>query len=85
MDFRRLLTFLKNKRIEILYHELKNVQGPPAELSLPYTTNTKKRMVALVARIAKLYEIDKEKEPSYKLIRGFYKDKNGIVQYPFVF
>ena len=63
----------KDKRIEALYHELKNVRGPPAELSLPYTTNTKKRMVALVARIAKLYEIDKEKEPSYKLIRGFYQ------------
>ena len=82
MDFRRLLTFLKNKRIEMLYHQLKNVRDPPAELSLPYTTNRKKRMVA---RIAKLYDIDKEKEPSYKLCRGFYKDKNGIVQYPFVF
>ena len=73
----------KDKRIEALYHELKNVRGPPAELSLPYTTNTKKRMVALVARIAKLYEIDKEKEPSYKLIRGFYQ--SDLVQYPYAF
>ncbi len=70
----------KDKRIEVLYHELKNVLDPPAELSLPYTTNAKRRADALVTRIAKLYDIDKEKEPSYKLIRGFYD--SGIVQYP---
>ena len=75
----------KDERIERLYHELRKMLDPPAELSLPYTKNTKKRADALVARIAKLYDIDKEKEPSYKLVRGFYKDKNGIVQYPFVF
>ena len=74
----------KDGRIERLYHELRKMLDPPAELSLPYT-KTKKRADALVARIAKLYDIDKEKEPSYKLVRGFYKDKNGIGQYPFVF
>jgi hypothetical protein len=73
----------KDKRIEALYHELKKMRDPPAELSLPYTTNTKKRTVALVSRIAKLYEIDKEKEPSYKLNRGFYQSE--FVQYPYAF
>ena len=72
----------KDGRIERLYHELRKMLDPPAELSLPYTKTTKKRTDALVARIAKLYDIDKEKEPSYKLVRGFYKDKNGIVQVP---
>jgi hypothetical protein len=73
----------KDKRIETLYHELKNVMDPPAELSLPSTTNTKKRMGALVTRIAQLYEIDKKKEPSYKLIRGSYR--STLVQYPYAF
>jgi hypothetical protein len=55
----------------------------PLQLSLPYTTNTKKRCKALVTRIAKLYEIDQENKPSYKLLRGTYND--GIVKYPFAF
>lgn len=74
----------KDKRIELLYYELKMALNPPAELLLPYTNNTKKRAHELVVRIAKLYDIDKEKKASYKLIRGFY-DENGLVKYPYVF
>ena len=48
---------------------------PPAELSLPYTANTKKRCDMLVERIAKLYDIDTtKKEPSINSFRGFYTD-----------
>ncbi len=56
---------------------------PRTELSLPYTINTKKRTGALVTRIATLYDIDKDKGPSYKLVRGFYH--NDIVRYPYAF
>lgn len=74
----------RDKIIERLYKELKEVFDSPKELSLPYTTNTKKRKHQLVERIAKLYpDIDREKEPSYKLVRGVYND--GTIEYPFAF
>lgn len=74
----------KDKRIERLYYELKELLKPAAELLLPYTNTIKKRADVLVTRIAELYDIDKEKKPSYKLIRGLYNE-NGVVQYPYVF
>jgi hypothetical protein len=73
----------KDKRIEELYYQLKNIDGPAKDLSLPYTTNTKQRSRMLSTRIRKLYDTDSEKEPSYKLVRGFYN--NGVVKYPFAF
>jgi hypothetical protein len=73
----------KDKRIERLYHQLKDIDNPAQELSLPYTSVTKKRSRIIAERIGKLYDIDNEKEPSYKLVRGFYN--NGVVKYPFAF
>jgi hypothetical protein len=75
----------RDKKMQQLFEQLKNVLNPPSELSLPYTTNTRKRKEALYSRIAqsKFYDIDTEKESSYKLVRGFYTD--SIVQYPFAF
>lgn len=69
--------------IEESYHELKNALTPPKELSIPYTTNRKERVEALVPRIAEIYNIDKNKKPSYRIEWGYYDD--GIVQYPSAF
>jgi hypothetical protein len=69
--------------IERFYKGLKSVLPPPRKISLPYTTNRKERMNALVARIAEIYNIDKTKKPTYRIEWGYYDD--GIVQYPFVF
>jgi hypothetical protein len=41
------------------------------------------RIDALVSRIARFYDIDKGKKPSYRLQRGYYDD--GIIQYPYAF
>lgn len=73
----------KDQRIEQLFYQLRNVLDAPVELSLPFTTITKNRSNALVTRIAKLYDIDREQKPSYRLIRGLYRD--GVVRYPFAF
>lgn len=73
----------KENQIEKLYYLLKSILAPPNALALPHTTNTKQRTTALVGRIAEIYDIDKEKEPSYKIIRGQYDD--GIIKYPYVF
>ena len=72
-------------RIEKLFKNLIKipVTATPKELSLPYTTNRKNRVAALRARIGTIYDIDKSKEPSYRLERGYYD--NGIVQYPYAF
>src|SRR5918996_2978391 len=69
--------------IEELYKELKNALPPQKKLSIPYTTNRKDRINALVPRIAELYSIDKTEEPSYRIEWGYYDD--GIVKYPFAF
>jgi hypothetical protein len=69
--------------IEQLYKELESTLPPPRKISLPYTTNHKERMNTLVPRIAEIYNIDKTKQPSYRIEYGYYDD--GIVQYPFEF
>ena len=73
----------RDKIIEKLFNQLKDVWNPPSELSLPYTTNTKKRCAILVERIAKLYEIDTTKKPVYKLVRKICTD--DVVRYPAAF
>lgn len=72
-------------RIEKLFKNLKEIPATatPEQLSLPYTTNRKNRVGALRARIGRVYDIDKGKEPSYRLERGFYD--NSMVQYPYAF
>lgn len=76
----------RDKMIERLYNQLRKAIPPPQELLLPYTTNTKKRCEVLVNRIAKLYDIDTTKKPSYKLVRGVYTDDNiRTLQYPIAF
>jgi hypothetical protein len=47
----------RDKIIEQLFKQLRNVFRAPEELSLPYTTNTRKRCAALVERISKLYDV----------------------------
>lgn len=69
--------------IKEFYNQLKYVLPPQEKLSLPYTTNRKERINALVPRIAKLYNIDKTKKPSYRIEWGYYHD--GIVKYLFAF
>ena len=78
----------KDKIIEKLFNQLTKVLNPPAELSLPYTTNTKTRRDVLVERIGKLYNIDtsEKSKSSYKLVRGIYRDDNiQTLEYPFAF
>ena len=65
----------KDKRIEVLYHELKKCARPTSGIIITLYDEREKENGALVSRIAELYEIDKEKEPSYKLIRGFYQSE----------
>lgn len=79
------LVFDPNRYTEIedLYNELKDALPPQRKLSVPYTTNRKDRVKALAPRIAKLYRIDKTKEPSYRIEWGCYDD--GIVKYSFAF
>jgi hypothetical protein len=69
--------------IEDLYKELKNALSPQKKLSIPYTTNRKDRVKALVPRIAELYRIDNTMEPSYRIEWGYYDD--GLVKYPYAF
>lgn len=69
--------------IEGLYNLLKDALPPLKKLSIPYTTNRKERIKALVPRIAEIYNIDKTKKPSYRIEWGYYDD--GIVKYPFAF
>ena len=75
----------RHKKMKRLYNQLKNALDVPRELSLPYTTNAKKRMEILYSRIvqSQFYDIDTEKEAVYKIVRGFYND--GTVQYPYAF
>jgi hypothetical protein len=53
------------------------------KLSLPYSSNRKERFNALISRIAELYNIDKTRNPSYRIECGYYDD--GIIRYPFAF
>lgn len=71
--------------IETFYKKLTDntVLPPVKELSLPYTTNRKDRLSALIPSIAKLYKLDLTKKMSYRVIRGTYND--DTIQYPYAF
>jgi hypothetical protein len=76
----------RDKIIERFFLQLIKVLKPPAALSLPFTTNTKKRCDVLVERIAKLYDVDTTKKLSYKLVRKICNDDNiRTLEYPAAF
>jgi hypothetical protein len=62
----------RDRKILEYYDQLKSALPPAKEITLPY--KRKEREAALVKRISKLYDIDKEQKPVYKLISGFFDD-----------
>lgn len=66
-----------------LYYQLKDALPPQRKLSLPYNTKCKERINALASRIGELYDIDKNKKPSYRIEHGYFYD--GKIQYPYAF
>lgn len=63
----------RDVQIEKYYKELKTAIREPAKaIVLPYKKEERKK--ALIKRISELYDIDKNQEPSYKLVPGFYND-----------
>jgi hypothetical protein len=73
------------KEIEELYHNLKNALPPQRKLVLPYNSKwwRNKRINELVSRIGKIYNIDKNKKPSYRIEHGYLY--NGRILYPYAF
>ena len=73
------------RKIETFYKQLINhkILPPIREISLPYTTNRKDRLSALIPRIAEIYKLDLTKKTSYRVIHGTYD--NGVIQYPYAF
>jgi hypothetical protein len=71
--------------IEELYYQMKKALPPQRKLSLPYHTKSKRkeRINTLTSRISELYDIDKNKKPSYRIEDGYYYD--GKIQYPYAF
>jgi hypothetical protein len=73
----------RDKKVERLYYELRNILPPPQELSLPYKNTKQSRKKALVERIMRLYPgLDPEKAV-YKVATRIYRDKD--VEYPSFF
>jgi hypothetical protein len=62
----------RDDEIARYYRQLRSALPPTKELILPYKREVRKD--ALIKRIAKLYDIDKEQKLVYKLIHGFYDD-----------
>jgi hypothetical protein len=62
----------RDKEIAKYYRELRTALPPAKEITLPYKRDVRKD--ALIKRISKLYDIDKNQKPVYKLIHGFYDD-----------
>ncbi len=71
--------------IEELFHQMKDALPPQRKLSLPYDTKLKRkeRVNILTSRIGELYDIDKNKRPSYRIEDGYFY--NGKIQYPYAF
>lgn len=78
----------KDKKIESLFHRLKQILKPPEKPSLPYShIKPEERKKALIDRITQLYPkgyLDTNKG-AYRLIHGNHKDSTSIVHYPFAF
>ena len=73
----------RGNKIKQYYHDLKSKLPPLDKISLPHTRNKGERMRTLMARVAELYEIDKNKTPAYKAIDGYYRD--SVIEFPFFF
>lgn len=71
--------------IEELYHQMKDALPPQRKLSLPYDTKSKRKEMinTLTSRTGELYDIDKNKKPSYIIEDGYFYD--GKIQYPYAF
>ena len=67
-------------QIEKLYYQLKGTANAAIELPLPHAY-AKQRARIVTKRIAQIYDIDENKESSYKLVRGYYDDE--IISYPY--
>jgi hypothetical protein len=63
----------RDKKIEAVYHELKNALDPPKKISMPYYANDSERKQALIDRVMQLYpgQLD-SKKAVYKVVHGFY-------------
>jgi hypothetical protein len=73
----------RDKKVERLYYELRNILPPPQELSLPYKNTKQSRKKALIERIMRLYPgLDPEKAV-YKTATGIHRDKD--IEYPSFF
>ena len=77
----------RDKRIKLLYNQLKTALSPLEKLALPYTTNKVERKNVLIERCSRLYKnLDKDKsKAAYKAIYGKYEDKKKKVSCPYFF
>jgi hypothetical protein len=77
----------RDKKIELLYDQLKSALPPLEKLALPYTTKKEERKNVLIERCNRLYNnLDKDKnKASYRAIHGKYEDKKKKVSYPYFF
>jgi len=77
----------RNKKIDLLYKQLKSALPPLEELALPYTTKKEERKNALIERCNRLYNnLDKDKnKASYRRIHGKCEDKKKKISYPYFF
>lgn len=83
---KKLSELSKEQKIGLL-HELKSHSTPMGKLSVPYggnKENDKIRMVALIKRIASIYDVD-ESFIRYKVARARYISPLGDVNFPYVF
>jgi hypothetical protein len=76
----------RDKKLELLYYQLKQILKPQKRLSLPYShLKPEERKKALVDRIIPLYPKGyfNTDRAVYKLIHDRYKDDKGMLEYPF--
>lgn len=78
----------RDKKLESLYYQLKQVLRPQERLSLPYShLKTEERKKALINRIIPLYPRGylNSDRAVYRLIHDSHKDEKAILHYPFAF
>lgn len=77
----------RDKKIELLYNQLKSALPPLEKLVLPYATKKKERKSVLIERCNRLYSnLDKDRsKASYITIHGKYEDKKTKISYPYFF
>jgi hypothetical protein len=77
----------RDKKIELLYNQLKSALPPLEKLALPYTTKKDERKNVLIERCNSLYNnLDKDKsKSSYRSIHVKYENKKKKISYPYFF